>query len=294
MGKDVLSYNKLVERTRRLVKRHNVPLHWSRTKNEKFNVHTVCILFVLFQIEQKDYRLFAGWLSITTALGLPDVPHWTTLQKAFKRLPPRLIRSLIQLTGKCRDRIASLDPTYYQLTNPSKGYCRRIGRDPRKDALRKASVLVTTNKKKVVDVYITAKERHGMKNVDKIIRSDTCNGRTILADKEFDAERFHQLVEDSGGRSIVPTKYLDVPIHRTEGRHRKELKRKGIPKIFRKRVISESNNSAVKRRFSPVLRGKTFWQQARDLYGKYLAYNLSIDCYLRIRNFLQSRFCYNS
>jgi hypothetical protein len=275
MVKDgVLSYNKLVAKTYRLTRRYGVPLHWSRTKNEKFNVHTVCVLFVLFQIEQKDYRLFAGWLSIATALGLQDVPHWTTLQKAFRRLPPRLIRSLMQLSGQCKDHIIALDPTYYQLTNPSKGYCRRINRDPRKDALRKASVLVTTNKKMVVDVYVTAKERHGMKDIPYIICPATCNGRTILADKEFDAESFHQIVEDAGGTSIVPPKYPNVPIWRTKGKHRKELKARGIPRIFRKRVLSESNNSAVKRRFSSVLRGRTFWQQARDLYGKYLAYNL--------------------
>lgn len=288
MGKDVLSYNKLVDKTYSLVEKHNVPLYWSKTKNEKFNVHTVCVLFVLFQIEQKDYRLFSGWLSVTDALGLPDVPHWTTLQKAFKRLPPRLIRSLVQLSGKCKDRVAALDPTYYQLTNPSNGYCKRIGRDPRKEASRKVSVIVTTDQKNVLDVIITARDRHGMRDVRKLDKK-AFKDRTILADKEFDAESFHQLVEDSGGRSIVPTKYLDVPIYRTEGRHRKELKRKGIPKIFRKRVISESNNSAVKRRFSPVLRGKTFWQQARDLYGKYLTYNLSQDCYLKIWNFLQSQ-----
>jgi len=282
MGKDVLSYNKLIVKTRRLVKRHKVPKHWSKTKNEKFDVHTVCVLFVLFQIEQKDYRLFSGWLSITTALGLPNAPHWTTLQKAFKKLPIKLIRELMQISGKCKDRIIALDPTYYQLTNPSKGYCKRINRDPRKDKLRKASVVVTTNKKKVLDVVIKARERHGMKDIKKF-NKNIFKDRTTLADKEFDAESFHQHIADAGGKSIVPPKYLDVPVWRTKGKYRKELKRKGIPKIFRKRVLSESNNSSVKRRFSSVLRGKTFRQQARDLYGKYLAYNLSRDCFLLIK-----------
>lgn len=290
MVNGVLSYNKLVVRTRRLVKRAKVPVYWSKTCNEKFNVHTVCVLFVLFQIEQKDYRLFSGWLSITTALGLSSVPHFTTLQKAFARLPPKLIRKLMQLAGKCKDRIASLDPTYFQLTNPSKGYCKRIGRDPRRDKLRKATVVVGTNKKKVLDVFVKAKERHGMKDVPEIAKSKCFKGRTVLADKEFDAEKFHQIVEDSGGKkSIVPTKYPNIPIHRTKGKHRKELKRKGIPKTYTKRSASESNNSAIKRRFSPVLKGKNFWQQARNLYGKYLAYNLTIDSsYLIIRNFLQN------
>ena len=86
--KGVLNYNKLVDKTRRLVRRHQVPLHQSRIRNEKFDAHTICVLFVLFQIGQKDYQLFAGWLEIAPALGLKNVPHWTTVEKVFKRLPP--------------------------------------------------------------------------------------------------------------------------------------------------------------------------------------------------------------
>ena len=155
--------------------------------------------------------------------------------------------------------------------------------------MRKATVVVTKNKKKVADVFVRARERHGMKDIPEIAKSGCFKDKTTLADKEFDAEKFHQAIEDYGGKSIVPLKYLDVPIHRTTGVHRKQLKRKGISKIFRFRVLSESNNSSVKRRFSPVLRGKTFWQQARDLYGKYLTYNLSLDCFLKfIRTFYRA------
>ena len=290
MGKDVLSYNKLVIKTKKLIEGYNVPKHWSKTKNEKFDVHTICILFILFQIEQKDYRLFSGWLSITTALGLKDVPHFTTLQKAFARLPPKLIRELVQLSGKCNDKIQALDPTYYQLSNPSIGYCRRINRDPRRDLTRKVTVVVAKNSKKVTDVFLKAKERHGMKDILEIAKSGCFKSKTTLADKEFDAEKFHEIIDEHGGKSIAPLKYANVPIHRTRGIHRKRLKRNGIPKVFRFRVVSESNNSAVKRRFSSVLRGKTFWQQARDLYGKYLAHNLSLNCFLKfIRTFYRAK-----
>lgn len=278
MVKVFFSYNKLIARARAIVRRERVPEHWSKTRNERFDVHTVCVLYVFFQIEQKDYRMFSSWLAIAPALGLPGVPHWTTLQKAFRRLPPRLLRKLMQLSGECKDRIIALDPTYYQLSNPSNGYCKRIGRDSRRDELRKATVVVGTNKKKILDAFIRAKERHGMKDLPEIAKSGVFKGRTVLADKEFDAEKFHQTVEDSGGkRSIVPLRNQNVPIHRTRGEHRKQLKRKGIPKIYNKRNACESNNSAVKRKLSPVLRGKTFWQQARDFYAKCLAYNLIRD-----------------
>ena len=287
MKTGVLSYNKLVKKTRCLVRQHKVPLHWSRTRNEKFDVHTICVLYVLFQIEQKDYRTFQGWLEIAPALGLKNVPHWTTLQKAFARLPPRLLRKLMRLAGQCDDRIAALDPTYYQLSNPSAGYCKRIGRNPAQEKLRKVSVICTTNQKKVLDVVMTAEERHGMFQIKKMDAS-IFQHRTILADKEFDAESFHQLVEDAGGKAIVPVRWEGMPVWKTKGYHRKQMRRKGLPKTYRKRAIIESNNSAVKRRFSPVLRGRSFQQQKRDGYGKYLAYNLARDCTLYRQNFLQS------
>ena len=289
MGNNILSYNKLVFKTQELVKKHKVPEHWSKTKNEKFNVHTVCVLFVLFQVEQKDYRLFSSWLEITPLLGLEDVPHWTTLQKAFAKLPPKLLRSLVQISGKCKDKIQALDPTYFQLSNPSVGYCKRIDRDFRREITRKATIVVTKERKLVADVFIKAKERHGMKDIPFIAKSGCFKNRTTLADKEFDSENFHEIVEKFGGKSIVPTRNNKVPIWKTKGTHRKKLKRK-LPKIYRFRSsCCESNNSAIKRRFSPVLKGKTFWQQTRSFYGKYLAYNLTRDCFLKNnQNFLQS------
>ena len=218
-------------------------------------------------------------MEIAPALGLKRVPHWTTLQKAFRRLPPRLLRKLVQISGCCKDRTVSLDPTYYQLTNPSTGYCKRINRDPRKDKLRKVSVVCGTSSNKVLDVFVKAEERHGTKDVPELVKSGCFKNKIVLADKEFDSEKFHEQIEEARGRSIVPLRNRgSVPYYRIKGRHRKKLSRKPLSRIYRRRVRSESNNSAVKRIFSPVLRGKCFWQQARDVYGKYLAYNLIQDC----------------
>ena len=124
----------------------------------------------------------------------------------------------------------------------------------------------------VPDVFLRAKERHGMKDIPELLPG--FEGKNVLADKEFDAEKFHEQIAQVGGHSFVPTKYPKVPIWRTKGKHRKELKRKGVPKFYTLRAHSESNNHAIKEVFGHTLRGPTFWQQARNCYGKYLAYNL--------------------
>ena len=111
-----------------------------------------------------------------------------------------------------------------------------------------------------------------MKDIPELLESFA--DKNVLGDKEFDAERFHEQIARVRGRSFVPPKYLEVPIWKTKGEHRKKLKRKGLPKIYTLRAHSESNNHAVKTIFDHTLRGRTFWQQARNCYGKYIGYNL--------------------
>lgn len=270
--KEVFSYKNIAIGIRQLAARLNVPKHWSRSQNEKFDVHQICVFFVFFSIEQKSYRNFIPFLFECKTFNLEKEPHWTTIQKAFARLPPSLLRKLEQESGKCKHKLRSLDPTYFQTTNPSAGYCARINRDMRKYKGRKVSVVVCPYCDLVPDIFLKAKERHGTKDVPKLLPSFA--NKNVIADKEFDSEKFHKQIENVGGRSFVPPKYLNVPIWRTKGEHRKKLKRKGLPKFFPLRAHSESNNHAVKTPFGHTLRGQTFWQQARNCYAKYIGYNL--------------------
>jgi len=277
--KEVFSYKNIAEDTRHLVARMNVPPHWSKRKNEKFDVHLVCVFFVFFCIEDKSYRRFTAFLLESKTFDLEEEPHWTTIEKAFKRLPPELLRRLEQESGKCKHKLRSLDPTYFQTTNPSASYCARIGRDIRKFKGRKISVVVCPQCDLVPDVFIRAKERHGMKDVPELL---SCfKNKNVIADKEFDAEHFYELVEAAGGTAFVPPKHMDVPIWRTKGTHRKKMKRKGVPKFYTLRSHSESNNHAVKEVLGHTLNGRTFWPQARNCYGKYLAYNLMLKDRMR-------------
>ena len=222
--KEVFSYKNVASATRVLVARLEVPKHWSKSKNEVFEVHLVCVLFVFFCIEGKSYRRFSSLLPELKCLTLPQEPHWTTLQKAFRRLPPRLLRRLEQESGKCKHKLRSLDPTYFQTQNPSASYLVRIRRTIDKYKGRKVSVVVCPRCDLVPDVFLRAKERHGMKDLPELLPS--FEGKNVLGDKEFDAEHFHEQISSVRGKSFVPTKYPKVPIWRTKGLHRKKLKRK--------------------------------------------------------------------
>src|SRR3989338_6868039 len=50
--------NKLVGNTFKFLRNHDVPRHWSRTKNEKYDVHLMIVLYVLFCMADKSYKRF--------------------------------------------------------------------------------------------------------------------------------------------------------------------------------------------------------------------------------------------
>ena len=50
--------NKVVATVFRMLRRWRVPEHWSRQKNEKYSVHLMIALLVLFCLSDKSYRLF--------------------------------------------------------------------------------------------------------------------------------------------------------------------------------------------------------------------------------------------
>ena len=45
-----------------------------------------------------------------------------------------------------------------------------------------------------------------------------------MADKGYDSENNHVAASDLGITSIIPPRYVDVPIYKTRGCHRKNLK----------------------------------------------------------------------
>jgi len=73
---------------------------------------------------------------------------------------------------------------------------------------------------------------------------------------------------------IVPLRRGDsIPIHRTKGFYRKQLKRDFPSETYHQRVIVESIFSAVKRRFGCSILAKKFHTQKNELMFRFMAYN---------------------
>lgn len=274
--------NKVVEKTFKFLRTNDVPKHWSKTKNEKYNVHLIIILYVLFCMADKSYKRFKRLVESCppTVLKLKSIPVPSTLWRAWRRIPPRYYRLLVQLSGKGgRDKCVALDPTHFQITRPSVAYCKRTKRKLEREPNRKVTIATGTRSLRIIDAIIYAyPKRNGLDDLDTLL-GPWVRGKTIVADTEFDAEdRFHQKVIALGGKGVAPLRHEGIPLHRTHGSRRKELRRKWPGRSYHRRPLTETANSMLKRGMGETLRGRTVWQQARHFYMKCFTHNMLMRC----------------
>lgn len=274
--------NKVVEKTFAFLKHHDVPKHWSKTKNETYDVHLMIVLWVLFCMADRSYKRF--WRLVRscppTTLKLKTTPNVSTLWRAWRRIPPRLMRQLVQLSGKGgRDRCVAIDPTHFQISRPSVSYCKRTKRKLEREPNRKVTIATGTRSLRIMDAVIYRySRRNGLDDLDKLLGS-WVKGKTIVADTEFDAERrFHQKVQEHGGQGVAPLRHKGVPVWRTRGSRRKQLRRKWPGRSYHRRPLTETANSMLKRGMGETLRGSTVWQQARHFYAKCFTHNMLLRC----------------
>jgi len=277
-----VNLKKLVKTVFKFLKKHDVPRHWSKTKNEAYDVHLMCALYALFCLADRSYERFEKLVepSMKELFGLSKTPDSSTMWRAWRRIPPSFLRKLVQLSGKGgRDKVGALDPTHFQISRPSVAYCKRTKRKLEREPNRKITIVTGTRSLRILDAVISKDHhRNGLDDIPKLMNS-WVKGKTVAADTEFDAEeRFHQLVLAAGGKGVVPLRHKNIPVHRTKGSRRKQLRRKWPGRSYRRRVLTETANSMIKRGMGETLRGCTVWQQARHFYAKCFAHNMLMRC----------------
>ncbi|MEM3248144.1 MAG: transposase [Conexivisphaerales archaeon] len=113
-----------------------------------------------------------------------------------------------------------------------------------------------------------------------------------VGDKGYDAEKNHVLLrEELGAMSIIPARNEDVPVWRTKGRYRKEMKR-GYSKKYHQRSKVETIFSVIKRTMGDEIRSVKTVAQNNEMRAKIIGYNAAriVDMASSLfGGFLQSR-----
>jgi hypothetical protein len=80
--------------------------------------------------------------------------------------------------------------------------------------------------------------------------------------------------EDLKTYCIIPPRYAHVPIWRTNGRYRKQMKRGYTKLLYNQRNKDETIMSVIKRLFGEYLTSRLVKTQNRELSFRCIAYNM--------------------
>ena len=296
------------------VARQALPEYAHRCSPKKFTQHQLFACLVLKTFFRTDYRgvvaMLAEWPDLCAAIGLRDVPHFTTLQKTAARLlRRRKANRLLEMTlqwafghARCPGRIklAAIDSSGFESHDISRYFVRRRERDFKTRGIWQTTTYRFYPKLGLVcdcatHLVIAAHPERGpgadITHLGRVIVDALSRRRihTLLADAGYDAEWAHEFLRnDLGIRSIIPAGIGRPTARAPSGRYRRQMRRRFPKKTYGQRWQVETVFSMIKRRLGATLNARTRWSQDRALMLKVITHNIMIICYVRW-GFLQSR-----
>jgi hypothetical protein len=245
-----------------------------------------------------DYRGVAAHLAdhsdLRAALGLTRVPHFTTVQKAGRRLlclpvARRLFRASVRgfLKRRRRVRRAALDSTGLDCGHASRYYIRR------RNGTQKAWQTVAYSRYAKLEaafdcdthLLLAALVGRGPRvDTDRfvpLLEATLANVRvgSALADAGYDSEANHRHAREARGvKSFIPAEIGRPSPNPPAGRYRRRMRQR-LDKDYGRygqRWQAETGFSMFKRRLGSSVAGRTYWSQGRELSLMAITYNLML------------------
>ena len=251
---------------------------------------------VLKNFLKTDYRGVVEQLrdcqSLCDVIELEQVPHYTTLQKASKRLlvsqaAQKLLDVTVKLHMKRRTRVedSAIDSTGLGATCAS---TYSVKRRIRKENPWKTMIyhrypklgLVTDVTSHFILAFQSGRgpcpdvgEFKGL--IAQTIKRVRLN--RIFADAGYDSESNHRFArEELSLRTLIPAK-LGRPTEKpAKGRYRRLMQTRFDDVAYRKRSQVETVMSMIKRRQGSFCKGRTYWSRCRELNLMVLTHNIMI------------------
>ena len=269
---------------------------------KKFTQPQLFACLVLKEFEKKDYRglrqLLIDCSDLRDAIGLASVPHYTTLQKASRRLLRQdrvrtLLGDTVQRVRGRRKRVqhAAADSSGFDAHHASRYFIWR--RDSRKDDEKrpkrvsyrkygKLMLIVCCATHAILAAVASAGPTPDIDQLDGVVdrlpRSQTV--LRLVADAGFDSAYNHWLLRDYHGiRSTIPPEHgrpPKDPATPPSDKYRRLMKTRFNQKAYSQRPQAETVFSMLKRNFGSALRARSHWGRCRDLYLRVLTHNIAL------------------
>jgi hypothetical protein len=265
---------------------------------KKFTQPQLFACLVLKTFLKTDYRGLAAHLAdhsdIRHALGLLTVPHFTTPQKASRRLlrqdrARRLFRTTVRRFLRRRRRLqrAALDSTGLDCGHASRHYVRRRGGYAKQwqtvsySRYAKLEAAFDCASHLMVGVLASRGPQPDINRFVPLLDATLANVQVdaALADAGYDSEPNHRHARECRGvRSFMPAKHGRPTAKLPSGRYRRRMKQRLNKDYghYGQRSQAESGFSMFKRRLGSTVNGRSYWSQCRELLLMAITYNIML------------------
>jgi hypothetical protein len=225
--------------------------------------------------------MFTDWLVeayyLRIFLQLSRIPHYTTLQKFNDRINfmmlGKIISSFILITDTGHI-FTGIDATGFKITHISEYYTSRA--KLRKKYAKRSIGADVFNQICKVKIRRTPAKHDNIEFKPIVTRIAKIKPLSVVvADKGYDSEDNHILVREKLFEySVIPSRYENVPIWKTRGSYRKEMKRGYNKILYNQRNKNETIVSVIKRLFGKHITSRLIRMQNRELKFRGIVYNI--------------------
>lgn len=282
-----------------LCKRTGIKKYSSKFSNKLYTNYQFMVLLCLKQKTGAGYEAFIDeelieMPHVIEFLKLETLPHPDTLNKFAKRIKQTVLE-LVLLQTTARTGIKKLflgqDGTGFKARKISHYYIFRIeyfqkknkkrkrGRPPKKRKRKKyiyVQIMVELRTQMPLGVLLTRRPAGDCKKFKPVAEKVMKLGKAVkivVLDKGYDDEKVHEFIREvMEAISIIPARNEDVPIHRTHGRYRKEMKRGYSKKKYHQRNKNETVNSVVKRKWGDGTLALSWRNQNKEIIFRLIFY----------------------
>lgn len=281
------------------VARRSLPLYAHKFSPKKFTQHQLFACLVLKNFWKTDYRGVAAQLhdsaELVQTLALRRVPHFTTLQKASRRLlahapTQRLLDATVRqhFGRKRRVRSAAIDSTGLQADCASayfatrRKYGAKSAKTPRKVTCHrypKLALVCDTQSHFVLALHPGRGPRPDIDEFRPLVDQARRRARMsrMAADAGYDSEANHRFArEECQIRTMIPPEHGRPTDKPAKGRYRRLMQTRFDWDVYHERSQAETVMSMIKRRQGSYVRGRTHWSRCRDLRLLVLTHNILI------------------
>jgi len=251
--------------------KNELPKYSSKYSRKDFTLHQLVVLNLIRIRHDLEYREVVDLVGlmgpIRDVLDLDQMPHFTTVQKAFDRVNAWKLRWLVKESARRMNPsgTAAMDGTGFDRCWSSRHYTQCAQNSI--DSL-KVSVLVDveTGNGPILDVHCTTQKMNDTRIGPKLCHGNRQTLSSVAADKGYDDQSLRDGLRDHQVRPLI--------------RHRKRRHQGPAANArmnnddYHRRSLSETTFSVMKRKYGDTVTSRTWFRQFREMILTAAVYNI--------------------